>query len=71
MSQGMVSCPDAIRLGFLHYFDFRSRSTRAEYWWFVLFAVLADGILSLVDVMIGTWNYQAKEGLINGFYGWL
>ena len=52
--QGMVSFPDAIRLGFQHYFDFRSRSTRAEYWWWFLFVVLADVILSVADTPGGT-----------------
>ena len=44
--QAMVSFPNAIRLGFQHYFDFRSRSTRAEYWWWALGTGLADLILT-------------------------
>jgi hypothetical protein len=30
-SHGRISFPDAIRLGFQHYFDFRSRSTRLHF----------------------------------------
>jgi len=63
--QGMVSFPDAIRLGFQHYFDFRSRSTRAEYWWWVLFGVLANVILSVVDMMPGTYNWETGYGLLS------
>ena len=67
--QGMVSFPDAIRLGFQHYFDFRSRSTRAEYWWWVLFIVLGDVILTAVDMMTGTYNVQTGNGLLSGVFG--
>ena len=49
----MVSFPDAIRLGFQHYFDFRSRSTRAEYWWWVLFFILTQQTLNVVNIRIG------------------
>ena len=49
----MVSFPDAIRLGFQHYFDFRSRSTRAEYWWWVLFVILSQQALNVVNIRIG------------------
>ncbi|MDP6496195.1 MAG: DUF805 domain-containing protein, partial [Dehalococcoidia bacterium] len=59
--QGMVSFPNAIRLGFQHYFDFRSRSTRAEYWLWFLFAVLANVILSVVDRMIGTYDVESSS----------
>ena len=68
-SQGRVSFPDAISLGFQHYFDFSSRSTRAEYWWWVLFAVLADVILSAVDIMVGTFDWRTGNGLISGLFG--
>ena len=49
----MVSFPDAIRLGFQHYFDFRSRSTRAEYWWWLLFVILTQQALNAVNIRIG------------------
>ena len=67
--QGMVSFPDAIRLGFQHYFDFRSRSTRAEYWWWVLFAALTDVILTAVDIKLGTFDFRTGNGLISGLFG--
>ena len=49
----MVSFPDAIRLGFQHYFDFRSRSTRAEYWLLLLFVILTQQALNVVNIRIG------------------
>ena len=64
----MASFPDAIRLGFQHYFDFRSRSTRAEYWWWGLFVVVASVILMIVDMMIGTYNVQSNSGLLRGVF---
>ena len=67
--QGMVSFPDSIRLGFQHYFDFRSRSTRAEYWWWFLFTVLANLILTVVDMMTGTYNVRSNSGLLSGAFG--
>ena len=51
--QGMVSFPDAVRRGFQHYFDFRSRSTRAEYWWWLLFVILTQQTLNVVNIRIG------------------
>ena len=66
----IVSFLDAIRFGFRHYFDFRSRSTRAEYWWWFLFVVLADVILSAVDMMIGTYDVETNSGLISLLFAW-
>ncbi|MER0243846.1 DUF805 domain-containing protein [Streptomyces sp. HSW2009] len=36
----MVSFPEAVRRGFTRASDWRGRSSRAEYWWFALFALL-------------------------------
>ena len=65
----MISFVGAIRLGFQRYSDFNGRSTRAEYWWWALFAVLADVILSVVDMMAGTYNWRSGNGLISGLFG--
>ena len=65
----IVSYPEAIKLGFARYGDFTGRSTRAEYWWWVLFLVLADGILTIVDMGIGTYNTQSDLGLLGGLFG--
>ena len=45
----MFNFIDAIKLGFQNYFKFKGRSTRSEYWWWVLFIVLAGIPLTLID----------------------
>ena len=65
----MVSLQNAIKLGFQRYSDFKGRSTRSEYWWWALFVVLASIALSLVDVAIGTYNYETQKGLLSGLFG--
>ena len=45
----MTSFPDAIKLFFRRCFDFRGRSTRAEYWWTFLFVGLVCFVLSLIE----------------------
>ena len=60
----MVSFQNAVGLGFQHYFDFKGRSTRSEYWWWLLFVVLAGIALTIVDMGIGTFNYESGDGLL-------
>ena len=50
--QGMVSFPGAVKLAFQGYFDFRSRSTRAEYWWWLLFQGVACTTAGLIDTLL-------------------
>ena len=64
-----VDFTTAIGLGFNRVFDFRGRSSRAEFWWWVLFSVLGDVILSIVDVAMGTYNAQSGSGLISTIFG--
>ena len=40
---------DAIQTCFSKYADFKGRATRSEYWWFVLFIVLASAAASLIS----------------------
>ena len=51
----MVSFLDAIVLGFQNYFNFRGRSRRSEFWWFVLFTQLGNfiGWIPIVGWIIG------------------
>ena len=58
----MVSFPDAIKLGFNRYFDFRGRSTRAEFWWWALFELIAGTALSIADAIAGT------SGILAGLF---
>ena len=56
----------AVRLGFTRYFDFRGRSTRAEYWWFTLFLFLGSIVTSILDSIMGTGGPEG--GLIEGIF---
>ena len=40
---------DAIKSGFSGYFDFRGRSSRSEYWWFLLFFMVVSFVVPLLD----------------------
>ena len=46
----MVSFPQAVNLGFKNYFKFSGRATRAEYWWWLLFTVLAGIVLNVLTI---------------------
>ena len=43
---------DAVRTVFNKYVVIEGRAPRSEYWWFVLFAVLASFVLGIVDAAI-------------------
>ena len=60
----MISFFGAIRLGFQRYSNFNGRSTRAEFWWWALFAILGRIALTLIDMSIGTFSQEARRGLL-------
>lgn len=64
-SKGMVSFGDAIKLGFEGYFNFKGRSTRAEYWFWALFVLLTNLALRVVDSVIGTSSGSLEDGLLS------
>ena len=43
---------DSIRICFSKYADFNGKASRSEYWWFVLFIVLASLLLSIISGVI-------------------
>ena len=43
---------DAVKFGFIRYFNFTTRSSRSEYWWWVLFTILVDFILVFLNSML-------------------
>ena len=45
----MIGFVDAVKMGFNRCFDFHTRSSRAEFWWWALFSVAANIILGLVS----------------------
>ena len=50
---GPVGFSEAIQLGFQRWTDFKGRSTRTEYWWFLLFCFGASTISTIVDLSLG------------------
>lgn len=40
---------DSIKTCFSKYADFDGRASRSEYWWFILFLVLASVVISIVN----------------------
>ena len=61
--QPMVGFTQAISLGFSNYINFQGRATRAEYWWWTLFIVIADVVLGIVDAILGTGFLGSLFGL--------
>lgn len=45
-----MSMMDAIRSGFAKYSQFNGRSSRPEFWWWILFTTLVSAALSLVPI---------------------
>ncbi len=50
------------------YATFEGRARRTEYWYFVLFYVLAIVALAIVDVIVGTYNEESGLGLLSGLF---
>jgi hypothetical protein len=48
---GTVGFADAIKICFSKYADFKGRAPRAEYWWWVLFTVIANFALGWIPVV--------------------
>ena len=49
---GMVGFGEAISMAIRNYFVFKGRSTRAEYWWWIVFLILASIPLTIASVII-------------------
>ena len=50
------------------YSVFSGRSSRKEYWYFVLFNVLITFVLMVADRMTGTFDSEIGIGLLSGIY---
>ena len=50
------------------YAVFSGRARRREYWFFLLFNILASIVLAIVDGVLGTLNQEAGLGLFSGLY---
>lgn len=62
----------AVATCFSKYATFSGRARRAEYWWFVLFNILANIVLSIADsVVLGVGSRAMHDGgpqLLSGLY---
>ena len=51
------------------YAVFGGRARRMEYWYFVLFNIIVAIVLSLIDLLLGTFSSASNIGLLSGIYG--
>ena len=57
---------DAVRTGFSKYVDFQGRAARPEYWWWVLFIVIAGIVLQFLDAML--FGMRGGIGVLHGLF---
>ena len=57
----MISFFGAIKLGFQRYSDFDGRSTRAEYWWWLLMWLVFWLIIPLIVLLLWAAKHGDKE----------
>ncbi len=50
------------------YGNFCGRAPRREYWYFILFHILASMAANLIDTVFGTMNFQRGIGLLGSMY---
>lgn len=50
------------------YAVFKGRARRKEYWFFILFNLIASLLLTVVDVMTGSLDAELGMGLLSGLY---
>ena len=65
----MVGFREAIKLGFSNYFRFSGRSTRAEFWWWMLFTTLASMILGIADSGINEFAASGQSSVLRSLFG--
>jgi len=50
------------------YVVFKGRARRKEYWYFILFNAIAAIIITIADVIIGTYNPVTQTGILSSLY---
>ncbi len=61
---------ESIKSGFIRYFDFTTRSSRSEYWWWILFTWFVSIILAVVSsTLFGPTIEQTNTGGTTYSYG--
>ena len=67
---------NAIRLFFKNYFNFTGRSSRSEYWWFLLAYLIITVVIAILEALIIGIDY-AGSGVVSNLFnlvtliGWL
>lgn len=59
---------DAVKAGFQKFFDFDTRSSRSEYWWWTLFVIMGGIVLAILDAMtsgVGASGFGPLGGLFS------
>ena len=51
-----------------NYAQFNGRALRSEYWFFILFSVIASIVLGFIDGFTGLYNETVEMGLLSGLY---
>lgn len=61
-----MSFSDAVKTCFRKYATFSGRAARPEYWWFILFLVICNIVLGMVDrALFGTTTVETFPGVHN------
>ena len=53
------------------YADFKGRARRKEYWMFILFSIIIGVILTLIEIMTGTFNYFVNMGPLSALFSFV
>ena len=61
---------ESISAGFANYFNFRTRATRSEYWYFILFNMIVYIGLAIIDTVTGMklGSGETAPGLLSTLY---
>ena len=59
---------ESFKKGLTNYTNFSGRTTRKDFWMFMLFFYLFYFIAAFLDGLIGTFDYEEAIGLISGLY---
>ena len=57
---------DAVKTCFSKYVTFSGRAPRSEFWWFILFILLTNTVLSVVDGMIFGTTPNGQSAMVLG-----
>ncbi|QUJ75972.1 DUF805 domain-containing protein [Sulfitobacter albidus] len=55
----------ALKDGFARYVDFRTRSTRSQFWWWMVWMILLGGLTGGLDAALGFYDVGPINGLFS------